>query len=556
VLFVWYSVAKYLFVTGGVMSGIGKGITTASIGRILQTRGISVTAMKIDPYLNFDAGTMNPIAHGEVFVTDDGGEIDMDLGTYERFLDMDLTREHNATTGQIYMSVFNKERHGDLLGQCVQIIPHVTDEIKSRIRAVAVKTGAEVTLVEVGGTVGDIESLPFLEAARQMRLEHGTVSVGFVHVTLVPVLDVVGEQKTKPTQHSVQELRRIGIQPDIIVCRSKTRIQTVPKKKIALFCNVEERAVFTSQDVASVYEIPVQLDDEGLGEYLTERFALAPRSPDWNSWKGMLGGFVEPEHEVRIAICGKYAELADSYVSVNEALRHAGAACSANVRLHWIETEEFESDPDKVSVLGNFDGVLVPGGFGSRGTEGKIRAVNYARMKSKPFLGICFGFQLAVVEFARGLGMRDANSTEINPKTTSPVIDLMPEQRNVEDKGATMRLGGHDITVKPGTMAHRLYGSAAIRERHRHRYEVSSDYIERITAAGGLFSAWSDNQRRMEIFEIPSHYYFLATQFHAEFKSRPGRPSPPYFGFVRASLDKKLGKSEIELPSLVKATLR
>ncbi len=535
------------------MSGIGKGITTASIGRILQTRRIKVTAMKIDPYLNFDAGTMNPIAHGEVFVTDDGGEIDMDLGTYERFLDIDLTREHNTTTGQIYMSVFNKERHGDLLGQCVQIIPHVTDEIKNRIQALAEKTGVDVVLVEIGGTVGDIESLPYLEAARQMRLEQGSLNVVFVHVTLVPVLDVVGEQKTKPTQHSVQELRRIGIQPDMIVCRSKTRIQQVPKRKIALFCNVEERAVFTSQDVATIYEIPVQLDDEGLGDYLTERLGLGIRSADWNSWKDMLRGYTDPEHEVRIAICGKYAELADSYVSVNEALRHSGAACSARLKLHWIETEEFEANPDKVNILDNYDGVLVPGGFGSRGTEGKTRAINYARTKNMPFLGICFGFQLSVVEFARGMGLLDANSTEIQPGTKNPVIDLMPEQRGIEDKGATMRLGGHDITIKPSSLAHRLYGTTVIRERHRHRYEVNLDYAPLIAKAGGVFSAWSDKERRMEIFEVPEHYYFLATQFHAEFKSRPRKPSPPYFGFVKASLDRKLGKQELELPSVLKA---
>jgi CTP synthase len=341
----------------------------------------------------------------------------------------------------------------------------------------------------------------------------------------------------------------------VVVCRSKTRIQSTPKRKIALFCNVEERAVFTSQDVASVYEIPVQLDEEGLGDYLTERLGIGPKPVNWDSWKETLNGFTDPEHEVGIAICGKYAELADSYVSVNEALRHAGAACSARVKLHWLETEEFEQSADKLRVLSNFDGVLVPGGFGSRGTEGKILAINYARAHDVPLLGICFGFQLAVVEFARATGLDDANTTEINPRTRHPVIDLMPEQRDIHDKGATMRLGGHDVTVKTSTLARRLYGSDTIRERHRHRYEVNPEYLDRISKSGGVFSAWSDNKRRMEIFEIPGNYYFLATQFHAEFNSRPKRPSPPYFGLVKAALDRKLGRPELELPSLLKASV-
>jgi len=538
------------------MSGIGKGVTTASIAKILQIKGFKVSAMKVDPYLNVDAGTMNPVAHGEVFVTDDGGEIDMDLGTYERFLDINLSRNHNTTTGQIYTEVINKERRGDFLGQCVQIIPHITDEIKSVIKGVAAKVEPNVLLVEIGGTVGDIESLPYLEAARELRLEIGQRNVLFVHVTLVPALDVVGEQKTKPTQHSVQELRRIGIQPDMIVARTNGPLLTGPRRKIALFCNVEERGVFASPDLPTIYQAPVELDSQGMGTYLVERFGLEERPADWAPWKRVVASIANPHEVVRIALCGKYAELADSYVSVNEALRHAGGACDARVEIDWIETEVFENEPSNRSILSRFDGVLVPGGFGSRGTEGKIAALSYAREKNIPTLGICFGFQMAVLEFCRHLGLRNANSTEIDANTSQPVIDLMPEQLGVETKGATMRLGAHEIRLTPNTLAAYLYGQDIISERHRHRYEVNPEYIDQITRGGGVFSGRSLDGRRMEIFELPDNYFYMGTQFHAEFKSRPARPSPPYYGLIKAALDKKHGKPAPELAPLIRGAAK
>jgi CTP synthase len=508
--------------------------------------------MKIDPYLNVDAGTMNPVAHGEVFVTDDGGEIDMDLGTYERFLDINLPRSHNTTTGQIYTAVINKERRGDFLGQCVQIIPHITDEIKSVVTGIAARTGPDVLIVEVGGTVGDIESLPYLEAARQLRLEAGSRNVLFAHVTLVPALDVVGEQKTKPTQHSVQELRRIGIQPDLIVARTKGPLNQGPRRKIALFCNVEERAVYSSPDLPTIYQIPIELDAQGMGNLLLDRFELDRHPANWAPWKQVVDRISNPRQTVRIALCGKYAELADSYVSVNEALKHAGGACDARVEIDWIETEVFEKDASRSSMLSRYDGVLVPGGFGSRGTEGKIAALGYARERNIPTLGICFGFQLAVVEFCRHLGMRNANSTEIDPKTPYPVIDLMPEQRDLDTKGATMRLGAHEIRITFNTTASFLYGRELISERHRHRYEVNPAYIDRIVNGGGVFSARSVDGTRMEIFEIPNRYYYVGTQFHAEFKSRPNRPSPPYYGLIKAALDRKLGKATPELAPMIR----
>lgn len=535
------------------MSGIGKGITTASIAKLLQVRGFNVSAMKVDPYLNVDAGTMNPVIHGEVFVTDDGGEIDMDLGTYERFLDINLTRDHNITTGQVYTSVINKERRGDFLGQCVQIIPHITDEIKSVIRNVAAKTNADVLLVEIGGTVGDIESLPYLEAARQMRLEEGQRNVLFAHVTLVPILDVVGEQKTKPTQHSVQELRRIGIQPDLIVARTRGPLHAGPKKKIALFCNVEERAVFASPDLPTIYQTPIELDSQNMGEFLTDRFGLERRRVDWAPWQHVIDRISNPQQTIRIALCGKYAELADSYVSVNEALKHAGGACDAGVEIDWIETELFEQNPANCALLSRFDGVLVPGGFGSRGAEGKISALSYARENNIPTLGICFGFQLAVVEFCRHIGLKGANSTEIDPETPHPVIGLMPEQRGVDSKGATMRLGAHEIRIAPKTTASVLYGSNVISERHRHRYEVNPEYVEQIERGGGVFSGRSIDGTRMEIFELPDRYYYVGTQFHGEFKSRPGKPSPPYYGLIKAAVDRKLGRRAPEFAPLIQA---
>ncbi len=532
--------AKFVFVTGGVMSGIGKGVIAASIGKIMQVRGLKVTAVKVDPYLNYDAGTMNPYIHGEVFVTEDGGETDMDIGTYERFLDVNIPKGHNITTGQVYSSVIERERRGDFLGKCVQIIPHITDEIKDRLRQTSSEDGADLVLVEVGGTVGDIESLPYLEAAREMRLEEGSGEVVNVHVTLVPVLDVVGEQKTKPTQHSVQELRRIGIQPDIIVARSKAPLSPGPRKKIALFCNVEESGVFTSQDMDSIYQSPLLLDQQGLGDFLVRRLGLTTKPPDWAPWKRIIDNHLRPTAQVNIAICGKYAELADCYVSVNEALKDAGAASEAKVNLEWIETDNFETEPEKVRVLSRFDGVLVPGGFGVRGAEGKIRAIEYVRKHNIPFLGICFGFQLAVVEYSRNIGIENANSSELAPDSKNPVIGLMPEQNGVLEKGGTMRLGAHEIHIQEGTIAQKLYNRTSVWERHRHRYEVNPDYIPKLSSCGLSFSGKSDSNRRMEILELPSNRFHFATQFHAEFKSRPGRPSPPYFGLVQASLSSRI----------------
>ncbi|HZY47887.1 MAG TPA: CTP synthase, partial [Candidatus Bathyarchaeia archaeon] len=536
---------KYVFVTGGVMSGIGKGVIAASIGKIVQVRGLKVTAVKVDPYLNYDAGTMNPYIHGEVFVTEDGGETDMDIGTYERFLDINVPKNHNITTGQVYFSVIERERRGDFLGKCVQIIPHITDEIKDRLRTIPREEGVDLVIVEIGGTVGDIESLPYLEAARQLRLEEGSENVLNVHVTLVPVLDVVGEQKTKPTQHSVQELRRIGVQPDVIVARSKAPLKHEPRRKIALFCNVEESAVFTSQDMDVIYQSPLLLDQQGLGAFITHRLRLPENPPRWNSWKKMLDDHLAKVKPVNIAVCGKYAELADCYVSVNDALKDAGASAGAKVNLEWIETDEFENQPEKVRVLSRFDGVLVPGGFGARGAEGKILAIEYSRSHNIPFLGICYGFQLGVVEYARHVGIEDAASSELNPKSKNPVIDLMPEQNHILEKGGTMRLGAHEIKVDEGTLAHSLYGKTRIWERHRHRYEVNPKFIPTLTSKGLRFSGRSDSERRMEILEAPSNRFHIATQFHAEFKSRPGRPSPPYFGLVKAAVSMKSPQVEL-----------
>jgi CTP synthase len=532
---------KYVFITGGVLSGIGKGLVTCSVGKMLQTRGYSVTPIKCDPYLNVDAGTMNPYIHGEVFVLDDGYEADMDLGAYERFLGLELTGLNNVTSGQLYQQVIQREREGGYLGHCVQIIPHVTDEIKRRIRLVAEKSRVDVVLVECGGTVGDIESLPFLEAFRQMRREEKRGDTILVHVTLVPVLEAVGEPKTKPTQHSVKELRAIGLQPDIIVARCEAGLlPEAAKSKIALYCSVEERAVLTSVDVETIYELPLLLEEEGMGVVLCEYLGLDGRKPDWAEWRRMVTRFKEPKDAVKIAMCGKYAELADCYVSVNEALRHSAAKAGCRVQIDWIETEAFEKEPEKVEDLSGYDGVLVPGGFGKRGALGKIRAIEYCRIRDKPFLGICYGLQLSVVEISRHLlGIEDADSTECEPHTTNPVIDLLPEQRGISAKGGTMRLGSHSAVVKPGTLAHRLYGSELIQERHRHRWEVNPDYWMRLEDAGVVFSAWSPDGARKEMMELPNNYFFLATQFHPEFKSRPWAPSPPYYGFVKAAYDKK-----------------
>ncbi|MEM3627186.1 MAG: CTP synthase [Candidatus Bathyarchaeia archaeon] len=538
---------KYIFVTGGVLSSVGKGIVTSSIGKMLQARGLRVTAVKIDPYVNVDAGTMNPYMHGEVYVTEDGGETDLDLGWYERFLDLNLRKENNITTGLVYKAVIEKERRGDFLGRCVQIVPHVTNEIKHRIRAVARASEVDVVLTEVGGTVGDIEGLPFLEAIRQMRLEEGFENTLYVHVALVPILDVTKEMKTKPLQHSVNELRRIGIQPDIIVARCSEMIDSEALRKIALFGTIPENAVFCSYNVESIYQVPLILDAQGMGDFICKRLGISDGKPDFNAWKSFVDAILNPKHKVKIALVGKYAGLADSYVSMSEALRHGGAACETKVCIDYLEAEKFEQNPKAVETLRDYDGVFVPYGFGPRGTEGKIMAIKFARENNIPFLGICYGFQLAVIEFARHVcGLENASSTEINPNSPHPVIDLMPEQRGIEYKGATMRLGAHKIVIKPNTLAYTLYKSEGIQERHRHRFEVNLDYLEIFEKNGLVFSGRSADGRRMEILELPNHFFFFASQFHGEFKSRPGRPDPEYYGFVKACLDRKIGKPKPE----------
>jgi CTP synthase len=487
---------------------------------------------------------MNPYMHGEVFVTDDGGETDLDLGWYERFLDLSLKQENNLTTGLVYKAVIEKERRGDFLGRCVQIVPHITNEIKGRIKKVAKAAKADVILTEVGGTVGDIEGLPFLESIRQMRLEEGFENTLYVHVALVPVLDVTNEMKTKPLQHSVNELRRIGIQPDIIVARSPTMIDAEALRKIALFGTIPESAVFCSYNAESVYQVPLILDKQGMGDFVCQRLCYKCGAPDFGEWQQFVNAVVKPENEVKIALIGKYAGLTDSYVSMSEALRHGGAACKTRVCITYLEAEKFEQQPQCIEDLKAFDGVFVPYGFGPRGTEGKIAAIKFARENNMPFLGICYGFQLAVIEFARNVcGLKDANSSEINPNSPHPVIDLMPEQQGVEYKGATMRLGAHKVIIEPGTIAHELYKRDEAYERHRHRFEVNLDYLDQLKEKGLCFSGKSKDGRRMEILEFHSNYFFFASQFHGEFKSRPGRPSPEYYGFINSCLNKKMGEA-------------
>ncbi|MEM1578059.1 MAG: CTP synthase (glutamine hydrolyzing) [Archaeoglobaceae archaeon] len=521
---------KFIVVTGGVMSGLGKGITAASIGRLLVDLGYRVVPIKIDPYINIDAGTMNPFQHGEVFVLKDGTEVDLDLGHYERFMGFELTGEHNITTGKIYKRVIEKERRGEYLGQTVQIIPHVTDEIKSWIREVARKNNAEICLIEVGGTVGDIESMPFLEAIRQIRIEEKEEDFLLVHVTLIP-LDAGGEQKTKPTQHSVKELRELGLYPDVIVGRCKEKLKESTKRKIALFCDVEIEAVISNED-CDIYEVPLKFKEEKLDEVILNKLKLE-RKDGGKEWEDFVRKMKELKEEVDIAIVGKYVDVKDAYISIREALKHAGIHVGCKVNCIWIDSERVEKENPEL----NYDGILIPGGFGKRGAEGKIRAINYARTKNVPFLGICFGFQLAVVEFARDVcGFKNANSAEIANSEHS-VIDLLPEQKNVKDLGGTMRLGEIEITLKPNTIAYALYGKEKIFERHRHRYEVNPDYISIFESKGLVFSGHSDSGRRMEVLELPSHRFFFATQFHPEFKSRPLSPSPPFVGFVKSALD-------------------
>ena len=526
---------KYIIVTGGVMSGLGKGITTASIGRNLKNKGHKVTAIKIDPYINIDAGTMSPFQHGEVYVLKDGGEVDLDLGNYERFLDTELTREHNLTTGKIYESVISKERRGEYLGKTVQIIPHITNEIKDRIRRVAAKSGADICLIEVGGTVGDIESMPFLEAVRQMHREEPKENLAFVHVTLVP-MDPQGDQKTKPTQHSVKELRQLGLKPNIIVTRCKEPLLESTISKISLFCDVAEEAVISAHDADDIYEVPLMMEEEGLTDILMKHLELSSFGSD-DAWAKMVDRMHNLKGDVRIGIVGKYTHLEDSYLSISASIKHAAIECGVNYEVCWINAESFEEEPDTISCLSEYDGILVPGGFGERGTEGKINAIQYARENNIPYLGLCLGMQLSVIEFARNVaGLENANSTEFDENTPYPVIDILPEQENVVDMGATMRLGDYEADLKPGSLAEKIYGQSKIVERHRHRYEVNPNYVDKIEASGMVFSG--KNRNRMEIAEIPGHKFFFGSQFHPEFKSRPGNPSPPFKAFIQAMLGK------------------
>ncbi|ELY89065.1 CTP synthetase [Natrialba hulunbeirensis JCM 10989] len=529
---------KFIFVTGGVMSGLGKGITAASTGRLLKNAGFDVTAVKIDPYLNVDAGTMNPYQHGEVYVLEDGGEVDLDLGNYERFLDIDMTSDHNITTGKTYQHVIEKERAGDYLGKTVQIIPHITDDIKRRIREAA--EGTDVCIIEVGGTVGDIEGMPYLEALRQFAHEEDEEDILFTHVTLVPY-SKNGEQKTKPTQHSVKEVRSIGLQPDVIVGRCEDKLDSETKEKIALFCDIPTEAVFSNPDVEDVYHVPLMVEEEGLDQYVLEHFGLAeealPEGERANDWREIVT--TEKDGAVDIALVGKY-DLTDAYMSIHESLKHAGFEVGVDVNVHWVPAGELADGHD--DQLESVDGVIVPGGFGMRGTEGKIEAVRYARENDVPFLGLCLGFQMAVVEYARNvLGYADAHSAEMDEETAHPVIDILPEQYEVEDMGGTMRLGEHTTVIEPETLAYELYEDTSCSERHRHRYEVNPEYFDEFEEEPLTFSGTAGN--RMEILELEDHPYFLGTQFHPEYTSRPGQPSPPFLGLVEAIVDENDGSA-------------
>jgi CTP synthase len=532
------TLAKYVFVTGGVVSGLGKGVTAASIGRLLKSRGLRVTALKLDPYINVDPGTMSPYQHGEVFVTEDGAETDLDLGHYERFIDVDLGRGNNITTGMIYWSIINRERKGGFLGGTVQVIPHVTNEIKSRITQTGEESGADVVLVEIGGTVGDIESLPFLEAIRQLRTDLGRESVMYVHVTLVPYLRVAGELKTKPTQHSVKELRSIGIQPDVIVARSEGPLSDEIKAKIALFCDIDEQAVIPNLDAETMYEVPLAFESEGFDDIVIERLGLQSLAGerDLSEWRDMVSGLLNPKRVVRVAIVGKYVALPDAYLSAVEALRHAGIALETQVDISWVNSELLETD-DPQDVLGGVQGIVVPGGFGCRGVEGKIIAARYARENKVPFFGLCLGLQCAVIEYARSiLGLRNAHTTECDPDTPHPVVRCLPGQEGVLELGGTMRLGSLPCRVAHGSIAGAAYQTDVIHERHRHRFEINTAYKDMLEAKGLVVSGMSLDGRHIEIMELKDHPWFLGTQFHPEFKSRPNRPHPLFSEFVQAIL--------------------
>jgi CTP synthase len=529
---------KYVFVTGGVVSSIGKGLASASVGALLEARGLRVTNVKLDPYINVDPGTMSPYQHGEVFVTDDGAETDLDLGHYERFTTVRMTRNNNFTTGRIYEAVISKERRGEYLGATVQVIPHITDEIKQRVRDAT--EGVDVAIIEIGGTVGDIESLPFLEAIRQLKVEAGPQNALSVHVTLVPYIETAGEMKTKPTQHSVKEMLGIGIQPDILLCRTKTALSQSMKEKIALFSNVAVDAVISAIDVSCIYAVPLHLHSEGLDELIADRLNIWSRQPDLSVWQKLVDRFMKPTRPtVKIGVIGKYVSLKDAYKSLHESLVHGSLHNDCKVELEYIDSEQVEKDgPEK--LLAHLDAVLVPGGFGDRGTEGKIQSIGYARENKIPFFGICLGMQLAVVEYARNVAkIEGANSTEFDPDCHAAVIDLMPEQRGLRTKGATMRLGAYPCTLLPGSVAADAYGMTEISERHRHRYEFANEYKERLSEAGLVLSGTSPDKKLVEMIELKDHPYFVGCQFHPEFKSRPATAHPLFARFVRAALERQ-----------------
>jgi CTP synthase len=535
---------KFIFVTGGVSSSLGKGITAASLGRLLKSRGLKVTMQKMDPYINVDPGTMNPFQHGEVFVTDDGTETDLDLGHYERFIDEHLGRENNVTTGSVYWSIISRERKGEFLGGTVQVIPHVTNEIKERILRLTRSSEVDVVITEVGGTVGDIESLPYLEAIRQFKKDVGEENVMYVHVSLVPFLETTKELKTKPTQHSVKELRSMGIQPDVIVCRSKEPIGVDLKDKISLLCDIDIEAVISAPTSENIYEVPLLLHSEGLGDYVARHLGLEGHEEDLSEWEDMVQRIKSASREVIIGVVGKYVDLRDAYLSIIESLKHGGYAHSANVDIRWVTSDDITRN-NAGEILSGLDGILVPGGFGVRGVDGKVEAIRYARENMVPFLGICLGLQCAVIETARNLcGLKKANSSEFDPATPDPVIDLLPSQRDVDDMGGTMRLGLYPCTLEEGTLAHSSYGEKVIYERHRHRFEVNNHYRTTLQEAGLIFSGLSPDGRLVEIIERADHPWFLAGQFHPEFKSRPNRPHPLFRDFVGAAIKHRLAQDE------------
>jgi CTP synthase len=535
---------RFIFVTGGVVSSLGKGIAAASLGRLLVARGFRVALQKFDPYINVDPGTMSPYQHGEVFVTEDGAETDLDLGHYERFTDANTSRASNVTAGGIYNSVIRRERRGDYLGGTVQVVPHITDEIKHRVRLVAESSDVDFVITEVGGTVGDIESLPFLEAIRQFPVDAGRRNCMFMHLTLVPYIGHAGELKTKPTQHSVNELRRIGIQPDMVVCRSESALGEDIRRKIALFASLPEHAVVSARDVDNIYKVPLVFRDEKVDAFVLEHFGLEAPPAALEDWQAMTTRASEAARTVRIALVGKYVQLEDAYLSVSEALRHSGFLHGAQIEIDWVDSETLEDDEAAAERLGSADGILIPGGFGGRGIEGKIRAARVAREREIPYLGICLGMQIAVAEFARHVaGLEGANSTEFDPETPAPVIDLLPEQKEVADMGGTMRLGADPVKLHEGTRAREVYDDdAVIYERHRHRYEVNNLLRRKLEAAGMVFSGTSPDERLVEVSELPDHPFFVASQYHPEFKSRPERPAPLFREFVRAALNLALDR--------------